>query len=164
MYTILLYSNLLSFIIWCSSSKMVILFWLLSWFWLCFLPWCAVVQCNTPFYYCSILNLIFIFLIITIKISQNSHIIPIKILSCNVKVYGFDIVFSALLRYREIYGDLIISQRFSVPSDSVDWPVNVWNMKLGTVLTYTLSLCLTHTHTHTHTLCLSLCPYLFSLQ
>lgn len=46
-------------------------------------------------------------------------------------MYGFDVVLTALLRYKELHGDLIISQRFTVPSDTPEWPQAVWNMKLG---------------------------------
>lgn len=54
-----------------------------------------------------------------------------SVICCVWKVYGFDVVLTALLRYKELHGDLIISQRFTVPSDSADWPQAVWNMKLG---------------------------------
>ena len=47
------------------------------------------------------------------------------------QVYGFDVVWTALVRYKELHGDLTISQRFSVPPDSPEWPQAVWNMKLG---------------------------------
>lgn len=46
-------------------------------------------------------------------------------------MYGFDVVWTALVRYKELHGDLTISQRFSVPPDSPEWPQAVWNMKLG---------------------------------
>jgi hypothetical protein len=62
---------------------------------------------------------------------NNLTLFYISILLYLNQVYGFDVVWTALVRYKELHGDLTISQRFSVPPDSPEWPQAVWNMKLG---------------------------------
>ena len=46
-------------------------------------------------------------------------------------VYGYASLRSALLRYKEKYGDLIVSCGFIVPADDVTWPEETWGLKLG---------------------------------
>ena len=43
----------------------------------------------------------------------------------------FSIVYSALQRYKEEYGDLMVPQAFAVPEDDVSWPVETRGLKLG---------------------------------
>lgn len=43
----------------------------------------------------------------------------------------FDIVFDALKRYKEIFGDLLVPQPFFVPEDSPEWPERTWGLRLG---------------------------------
>lgn len=43
----------------------------------------------------------------------------------------FDTVYDALKRYKEIYGDLLVAQPFSVPENSEDWPEHTWGLRLG---------------------------------
>ena len=38
---------------------------------------------------------------------------------------------AALLKYREIFGNLLVPAPFVVPCDDVRWPQDFWNMKLG---------------------------------
>lgn len=42
----------------------------------------------------------------------------------------FDMVYSALLTYKQIYGDLFVPQAFLVPN-SEPWPETTWGLKLG---------------------------------
>jgi hypothetical protein len=46
--------------------------------------------------------------------------------------YGWERVSTALLAYRDHFGDLNVPYKFQVPS-TADWPVSVWGMKLGVV-------------------------------
>jgi len=43
----------------------------------------------------------------------------------------FQNVYSALKRYKEIYGDLLVPQPFEVPTGSQDWPKATWGLRLG---------------------------------
>lgn len=43
----------------------------------------------------------------------------------------FQRVYDALKRYKEIYGDLLVPQPFSVPEDSEEWPENTRGLRLG---------------------------------
>lgn len=43
----------------------------------------------------------------------------------------FHNVYTALGRYKEIYGDLLVPQPFEVPTDSSDWPESTWGLRLG---------------------------------
>ena len=43
----------------------------------------------------------------------------------------FQNVYTALRRYREIYGDLAVPQPFEVPDQSPDWPESTWRLRLG---------------------------------
>jgi hypothetical protein len=44
--------------------------------------------------------------------------------------YTFVNIKTALLRYKEINGDLMIKKRFIIPTESLEWPEEVWGMKL----------------------------------
>ena len=44
--------------------------------------------------------------------------------------YGFDVVKTAMLKYKELHGDLLIAALFIVP-EHPDWPESMWGMKLG---------------------------------
>lgn len=49
---------------------------------------------------------------------------------------GFDfsyyaVVKSALLRYKEMHGDILVSSKFIIPCDDESWPRETWGMKLG---------------------------------
>mmetsp|Transcript_14269 Transcript_14269/g.13776 ORF Transcript_14269/g.13776 Transcript_14269/m.13776 type:complete len:511 (+) Transcript_14269:164-1696(+) len=48
--------------------------------------------------------------------------------------YTFVNIKTALLKYKEINGDLMIKKRFIVPTESADWPEEVWGMKLGSIV------------------------------
>lgn len=43
----------------------------------------------------------------------------------------FQLVFGALQRYKEIYGDLLVPQPFVVPENSKEWPEATWGLRLG---------------------------------
>lgn len=43
----------------------------------------------------------------------------------------FQMVYDALKRYKEIYGDLLVPQPFVVPENSQEWPENTWGLRLG---------------------------------
>jgi len=43
----------------------------------------------------------------------------------------FQLVFGALQRYKEIYGDLLVPQPFVVPDNSKEWPEATWGLRLG---------------------------------
>lgn len=40
-------------------------------------------------------------------------------------------VYDALVKYKELYGDLLVPQPFTVPEDSEDWPEEVRGLRLG---------------------------------
>ena len=40
-------------------------------------------------------------------------------------------VYDALVKYKELYGDLLVPQPFTVPDGSDDWPENTWGLRLG---------------------------------
>ena len=40
-------------------------------------------------------------------------------------------VYEALVKYKELYGDLLVPQPFTVPEDSDDWPEEVRGLRLG---------------------------------
>lgn len=43
----------------------------------------------------------------------------------------FQLVYDALKRYKEIYGDLLVPQPFVVPENSKDWSEPTWGLRLG---------------------------------
>jgi hypothetical protein len=48
--------------------------------------------------------------------------------------YTFDFIKTALLKYIEINNDMLVPRVFIVPVGSLDYPEDVWGMKLGTVV------------------------------
>jgi hypothetical protein len=40
-------------------------------------------------------------------------------------------VYDALVAYKELYGDLLVPQPFTVPENSDDWPEDTWGLRLG---------------------------------
>jgi hypothetical protein len=48
--------------------------------------------------------------------------------------YTFVNIKTALLKYKEINGDLMIKKRFIIPTESAEWPEEVWGMKLGSIV------------------------------
>ena len=50
----------------------------------------------------------------------------------DVRSTGFNEVYSALVRYKEIYGDLLVPQNFIVPQGKEHgFPQELWGLKLG---------------------------------
>ena len=47
------------------------------------------------------------------------------------KSYGYDNVKLALLRYKELYGDMLVPMKFKVPDESTAWPASVLGLRLG---------------------------------
>ena len=45
----------------------------------------------------------------------------------------FNYRFRCLFTYKEIYGNLLVKQRYVVPW-SIDWPEDMWGLKLGTLV------------------------------
>lgn len=43
----------------------------------------------------------------------------------------FNNVFDALVRYKELNGDLLVPQPFVIPDKSDDWPEQMWGLRLG---------------------------------
>lgn len=52
---------------------------------------------------------------------------------CQFK-YGYDLVKIAILKYKELNGDMLVPSRYSIPAESVNYPREVWGMNLGTVV------------------------------
>jgi hypothetical protein len=50
--------------------------------------------------------------------------------------YGFDKIKLALLKYREIYGDVLVKRTFFVPTENAEWPEETWGMRLGGTYVY----------------------------
>lgn len=48
--------------------------------------------------------------------------------------YGYDLVKQGLIRYKEINGHINVPARFSIPNNHAEWPSELWNIKLGTVV------------------------------
>ena len=46
-------------------------------------------------------------------------------------VYGFDKIKAALLIYKSLYGNLLVSDMFIVPKNTEEWDRDLWGMKLG---------------------------------
>jgi hypothetical protein len=40
-------------------------------------------------------------------------------------------VYEALVKYKELYGDLVVPQPFTVPENSDEWPKITWGLRLG---------------------------------
>ena len=47
------------------------------------------------------------------------------------KKNDFSVIYRALMKYKELFGDLLVPQLFVIPSDSSDWPVDLWGINLG---------------------------------
>ena len=47
------------------------------------------------------------------------------------KAFSYDLIRSALIQYKEIYGYLLIPGDFKVPSNTELWPESVWGLQLG---------------------------------
>ena len=43
----------------------------------------------------------------------------------------FQVVFVALVTYKQLYGDLLVPQPFVVPKETSDWPKETWGLRLG---------------------------------
>lgn len=43
----------------------------------------------------------------------------------------YKLVYDALVRYKEIFGDLYVPQPFVVPQKTEDWPEDMWGLRLG---------------------------------
>ena len=43
----------------------------------------------------------------------------------------YDILKRSLIRYKELYGDMLVPKTFEVPRDDNEWPSELWGMKLG---------------------------------
>lgn len=58
---------------------------------------------------------------------------------------SFELIYTALKAYKEVYGDLKIKQMFVIPEGYPDFPEETWNMKLGketTIVDYSLAVML----------------------
>ena len=68
---------------------------------------------------------------------KKSELIELGFLFDNQRAkYGFDLVKVALVRYKEIYGNFLVKQKFLIPSGdaaaAAQWPEKTWGIKLGT--------------------------------
>ena len=52
-------------------------------------------------------------------------------LKMHESVYGFEKIKAALMTYKEMHGNLLVSDMFIVPKNSDDWDPALWGMKLG---------------------------------
>lgn len=43
----------------------------------------------------------------------------------------YEIMRVSLLKYKDLYGNMLVPKGFEVPINSTDWPVELWGMKLG---------------------------------
>jgi hypothetical protein len=48
--------------------------------------------------------------------------------------YGCETIRAALLKYKNLKGDMLVPKRFLVPANDIEWPKEMWSMKLGTVV------------------------------
>ena len=59
--------------------------------------------------------------------------------------YGFELVKTALVRYKEIYGNFLVKQKFLIPSGdaaaAAQWPERTWGIKLGGFMFEMIRLC-----------------------
>ena len=68
---------------------------------------------------------------------KKSELVELGFLFDNQRAkYGFDLVKVALIRYKEIYGNFLVKQKFLIPTGdaaaSSQWPEKTWGIKLGT--------------------------------
>jgi hypothetical protein len=45
--------------------------------------------------------------------------------------YGYEATRAALLKYKDLKGDMLVPTKFMVASDNITWPKETWGMKLG---------------------------------
>ena len=69
---------------------------------------------------------------------KKSELVELGFLFDNQRAkYGFDLVKIALIRYKEIYGNFLVKQKFLIPTGdaaaSSQWPEKTWGIKLGTI-------------------------------
>jgi hypothetical protein len=50
--------------------------------------------------------------------------------------HGIDVVKAALVRYDEIYGDMLVPYEFIVPNNSASWPESLWALRLGPLVSH----------------------------
>jgi hypothetical protein len=50
------------------------------------------------------------------------------------RVHGWDLIKLALETYKALNGDLLVHQKFVVPTEDARWPSDTWGVKLGTVV------------------------------
>ena len=48
--------------------------------------------------------------------------------------FGWERLKTAIVRYKEVYGDLRVPKKFVIPSDTDEWPKITWGLKLGSSL------------------------------
>jgi hypothetical protein len=46
-------------------------------------------------------------------------------------LYGYEATRAALLKYKDLKGDMLVPKRFVVPANDITWPKETWGMKLG---------------------------------
>ena len=61
-----------------------------------------------------------------IKIGFNFNMIK--------KKTSFDLILKALLKYKDIYSDLLVPQLYIIPSNSEEWPSDTWGINLGAIV------------------------------
>jgi hypothetical protein len=49
-----------------------------------------------------------------------------------VQSYRYETIRAALLKYKDLEGDMLVPQKFVVPANDT-WPKEIWSMKLGTI-------------------------------
>jgi hypothetical protein len=47
------------------------------------------------------------------------------------RIYGFEVVKVALMKYKDLNGDVLVPQKFVVPINDISWPEETWGIKLG---------------------------------
>ena len=47
----------------------------------------------------------------------------------------FNIAMQALVNFKNLNGHMLVPTRFVVPSETIDWPVETWGLKLGSIVT-----------------------------
>jgi hypothetical protein len=46
-------------------------------------------------------------------------------------LHGYEATRAALVKYKDLYGDMLVPTKFVVASDDITWPEETWGMKLG---------------------------------
>jgi hypothetical protein len=46
----------------------------------------------------------------------------------------YELVRAAMLKYKGLKGNMLVPQKFVVPTDDISWPEETWGMKLGSVV------------------------------